>query len=73
MNKFTTICTVGFNGSVSNRQNVSAHGGVKHCQARKTKDGYKGRYVNSNGRFVEIGNSFSLSVEQYNHWKNLGE
>ncbi len=70
--RWATICTVGYTGSVSRDENRAAHGGVCHCQARRTKDGRTiGRRVNSNGRHTEVGESFDLSAEQIAHWQTL--
>ena len=70
--KWTTIATVGYNGSVSRDENRAAHGGVCHLQARKGKSGILGRKVNTNGRAVETGESFDLDAETLAHWEKIG-
>ena len=67
--RWQTICTVGYQGSVSTDENRSAHGGVCHCQARVAKDGtIMARKVNANGRHEEVGEPFATDEEQVNHW-----
>ena len=71
-NKYKTIATVGYTGSVSSKnENRAAHGAVCHLQARKTTDGLKGRKVNSNGRYQEIGQAFDLDAETLSHWERI--
>lgn len=68
-NKFTTIATVGYSGSVSANQNRAAHGAVCLLQARKKADGQLvGRQVNSNGRHTETGEAFPLDVTTLARW-----
>lgn len=69
--KWTTIATVSYNGSVSRDQNRNAHGGVCHLQACQTRTGLKGRKVNSNGRFKEVGEVFNLDLDTLAHWEKL--
>ena len=71
--KWTTIATVGYSGSVSRDENRAAHGGVCLLQARKGKNGIiLGRKVNSNGRAVETGESFTLDAGTLAHWERIG-
>lgn len=72
MKKFTTICVVGFDGSVSKNENRMAHGGVKLCQAKIIDGKFKGRFINSNGHHIEVGKSFDLDVERLENWKKIG-
>lgn len=70
--KFTTVCTLGYSGSVSRNENRSAHGGVCHIQIRRAKGGVLlARKVNTNGRHQEIGEAFEPSDEQLSHWQVL--
>ena len=71
-NKFTTIATVGYAGSVSSNQNRAAHGAVCHLQARRTADGrIVGRHVNSNGRHSETGRAFPLDADTLAQWQRM--
>lgn len=71
-NKFTTIATIAYSGSVSTNQNRAAHGAVCHLQARKKADGQiVGRKVNSNGRHTETGEAFSLDVTTLARWQRI--
>lgn len=70
--KWTTVATVGYSGSVSSRnENRSAHGGVCHLEARKGKSGLLGRKTNSNGRHIEVGDSFPLDAETLARWESI--
>jgi|694.fasta_scaffold06344_5 hypothetical protein len=69
--KYTTICTVGYTGSVGGRQDQRAHGGVCHIEVRKVKSGIIARKVNSNGRYQEIGKAFTPTTEEIAHWELL--
>lgn len=71
--KYQTVATVGFSGSVSRNENRSAHGGVCHLQARRTKLGMVGRKVNCNGRHTEIGESFPLDNDTLDHWIRIAK
>lgn len=72
--RWATICTVGFSGAVGQDQNPSAHGGVKHCQAKRLQSGrLQGRYVNSNGRHNEIGDPFDIDEDQLKHWQSIAK
>lgn len=70
-NKWTTVATIGYRGSVSRNENRAAHGAVCHLQARKGARGLRGRYVNSNGHHDEVGESFDLDAETLNHWESI--
>ena len=70
-NKWTTIATVGYRGSVSRDENRAAHGGVCHLQARQGASGLLGRKVNSNGNHEEIGKFFALDAETLSHWESI--
>lgn len=70
--KWQTICIVGYSGAVSRDENRAAHGGVKMCQARRTRNGeLQGRSVNSNGRHEEVGEPFALTEDELRHWESL--
>lgn len=69
--KWQTICIVGYSGSVSRAENRAAHGGVKLCQARRTRSGLQGRSVNTNGRHEEVGEPFPLTDEELRHWQSI--
>lgn len=70
--KWQTVATVGYTGSVSRNEDRRAHGGVCHLQARQGKGGgVLGRRVNSNGRFVETGDSFPLDSDTLAHWQQI--
>ena len=72
--RFSTICIVGYTGSVSKHQEPRAGGGVKLCQARKAKDGkIFGKYINSNGRYLENGDAFEMTSEELNHWASIAK
>jgi len=65
-NKFTTIATIAYSGS------VSVNGAVCHLQARKKADGQLvGRHVNSNGRHRETGRAFPLDVDTLAQWQRM--
>jgi hypothetical protein len=71
-NKFTTLATIAYSGSVSVNQNRAAHGAVCHLQARKKADGQLvGRHVNSNGRHRETGRAFPLDVDTLAQWQRM--
>jgi hypothetical protein len=71
-NRWQTICTLGYTGSVSSDENRSAHGGVCHHQARLTRTGWiMARKVNSNGRHDEIGEPFVIDEDKLAHWHSL--
>jgi hypothetical protein len=73
-NRFSTICVVGYTGSVAKHQEPRAAGGVCLCQARKTKDGkIFGKYVNSNGRYLEEGEAFLIEKTKLNHWISIAK
>jgi hypothetical protein len=70
--RWQTICTVGYTGSVSRAENRAAHGAVTHCEVRRTRDGRTlGRRINSNGRHQEVGESFPLDDEQLARWESI--
>lgn len=70
---YTTICTVGYTGSVSRYdENRAAHGSVCHIQARKTADGrILARRVNTNGRHTEVGEAFAATADDIAHWSSI--
>ena len=71
--RWQTICTVGYQGSVSADENRSAHGGVCHCQARVAKGGtIMARKVNANGRHEEVGEPFAIDEGRVRHWAAIG-
>lgn len=71
--RFSTICVMGYNGSVSKHQDPRAAGGVKLCQARQAKDGtIFGKYINSNGKFQEVGEPFVMQQSEIDHWFKMG-
>jgi hypothetical protein len=70
--KFQTVATTGYVGPVSRNENRAAHGGIRHLQARKGKKGLLGRYVNSNGRHQEVGESFPMHQLQLSQWISMG-
>ena len=71
-NRFSTIATVGFVGSVSRKnENRAAHGAVCHLQARRTAGGLRGRKINSNGRHSEVGESFALDADTLAQWQRI--
>ena len=69
--KYTTLCTVGYTGSVSRDENRAAHGGVCHIQVRRGANGLLARKVNSNGRHQEISESFIPTAEQMKNWESI--
>jgi hypothetical protein len=71
-NRWQTIVTLGYSGSVSRIENRAAHGSVCLHQARKRADGMiLGRKVNSNGRHEEVGEPFEIDAERVEHWASL--
>lgn len=71
-NRWKTICTLGYTGSVSREENRSAHGGVCLHQARQAKDGrIMARKVNSNGRHEEVGETFEIDADRLAHWQSI--
>lgn len=73
-NRFSTVCVIGYTGSVGKYQEPRAAGGVCLCQARKAKDGkIFGKYINSNGKHQESGESFELTKEKLNHWVSIAK
>lgn len=73
-NRFSTICVVGYTGSVSRHQEPRASGGVKLCQARKAKDGkIFGKFINSNGKYQEAGEPFILESADLRHWMAIAK
>lgn len=71
--KYTTVCTVGYNGSVSRRENRAAHGAVCHIQARKAGGRILARKVNTNGRHTETGEPFEPTAEQLENWGRIAK
>jgi hypothetical protein len=71
--KFETVAVVGYSGAVSRDENRAAHGAVCLLQARRAKDGLRGRRVNSNGRHCEIGESFELDTETLDSWERIAK
>jgi hypothetical protein len=71
--RWKTICITGYTGSVSRDDyNPAAHGGVCLCQARRNAKGdILARYVNSNGKHDEVGESFSIDADRVAHWEHL--
>jgi len=70
--RWSTICTVGYTGSVSRNENRSAHGGVCLVQVRLDSRGKTiARKVNSNGRHHEIGEPFEPTNEQIEYWLKI--
>jgi hypothetical protein len=71
--KFTTVATVGYQGSVNSlNENRAAHGAVCHLQARRNAHGdIVGRRVNSNGRHQETGACFDLDAETLAEWERI--
>lgn len=73
-NRFSTICVVGYTGSVAKYQEPRAGGGVKLCQARKAKDGkIYGKFINSNGGYLEEGDAFELTKKELDHWASIAK
>ena len=56
---------------MSAQEERRAHGSVKHCQARIKDGGIVCRYVNSNGRFREIGEPFAGDVDMVLDWRQI--
>jgi len=72
--RWNTICTVGYTGPVSRDQDQRAHGGVTHCEARRTRAGrLQGRKINTNGRHEEVGEPFDLTGDQLDRWQRIAE
>lgn len=71
--KYTTLCTVGYQGSVSRKENRAAHGAVCHIQVRRAGDKVLARKVNSNGRHQEVGESFEADAEQLANWDSIAK
>jgi hypothetical protein len=72
--KYTTVATVGYQGSVSSKnENRSAHGAVCHLQVRRGAKGIVGRKVNSNGRNHEVGEAFALDADTLAHWERIAK
>lgn len=72
--KYTTVCTTGFQGSVSTKNyNPAAHGGVRFVELRKGANGILARFVNSNGRHQEVGEAFDPTAEQLKNWESLAK
>lgn len=70
--RWQTVCIVGYSGAVSLDENRAAHGGVRMCQARRSRSGViQGRMVNSNGRHEEVGEPFTLTAELLADWESL--
>ena len=71
--KFTTVATVGYQGSLNSRnENRSAHGAVCHLQARRNSAGeIVGRKINSNGRHQETGVAFALDSDTLAQWERI--
>lgn len=73
-NRFSTICIVGYTKSVGKYQEPRAAGGVTLCQARKAKNGkIFGKHINTNGKYVEEGESFELTTEELDHWVSIAQ
>lgn len=72
-NKYTTICTVGYSGSVSRDENRAAHGAVCHIQVRKSSGRILARKVNTNGRHREIGEAFEPTTIEIAHWESIAQ
>lgn len=71
-NRWKTICTLAYDGSVSRYENRAAHGGVCLHQARVTRDGrIMGRKVNTNGLHEEVGEPFEIDADRVAHWHSL--
>ena len=72
--RFSTICIVGYTGSVGLHQEPRAAGGVCLCQARKTKDGkIFGKYINSNNSYLEEGEAFVLTSDELDRWASIAK
>lgn len=72
--KYQTICTVGYQGSVSRRsENRAAHGAVCHIQVRRAGGRVLARKVNSNGRHIETGEAFAATAEQIANWESIAK
>ena len=71
--KFETIAIVGYSGPVSRDENRAAHGAVCLLQARRAKDGFRGRRVNTNGRHYEMGKSFVLDLKTLANWERIAK
>ncbi len=70
--KYSTVCHVGYGGSVSRNEDRRAHGGVCLIQVRRGKTGIIARKINSNGRYQEIGEPFEPTAEQLENWQRIG-
>ena len=71
--KYTTICTVGYTGSVSRNENRAAHGAVCRIQARKASGRILARKVNTNGRHQEVGEAFEPTADQLANWERIAK
>jgi len=70
--RWQTICTLGYQGSVSRDENRAAHGGVCLHQARRSANGrIMGRKVNCNGRHEEIGEPYEMTADDVAHWASI--
>ena len=73
-NRFSTICIVGYTGSVGKYQEPRASGGVCLCQARKAKGGkIFGKHINSNGSYLEEGKPFEMTSDELDHWVSIAK
>lgn len=70
--RWTTVCTMGYTGSVSRNENRAAHGGVCHIQVRRGENGLLARKVNTNGRHTEESQSFAPTADEVTHWERIG-
>ena len=72
--RWAIIATVGYQHSVDPcNEERRAHGAVCHLESRRTATGaIRGRRVNSNGYYREIGNSFELSADELARWRRIG-
>lgn len=71
--KYTTLCTVGYQGSVSRDENRAAHGGVCHIQVRSAGGRVLARKVNTNGRHQEVGEAFEADADQLARWESIAK
>ncbi|MGV3605224.1 MAG: hypothetical protein ACO1RA_02370 [Planctomycetaceae bacterium] len=72
--KYTTICTMVFQGSVSSKNyNPAAHGGVQFIQVRRGANGILARRINSTGRHDEIGEAFVPTAQQLANWEAIAK
>jgi hypothetical protein len=71
--KYQTICTVGYQGSVSRDENRAAHGSVCHIQVRRAGGRVLARKVNANGRHREVGDAFEPTADQLARWESIAK